>query len=62
MRYLLTYTETVNDCVYKKDLKFRADSDAFAIQHVKEVLTGRDVTDITLWRWGDFVILGREAV
>ena len=62
MRYILTYTETKNGITSMGNSRFNAQSDIEASEYVKTFLDGKDVTDITLWRRGDFVILGRESI
>ena len=42
--------------------RFNAQSDTEAVKYVKTLLDGKEATDITLWRRGDFVILGRESI
>ena len=62
MRYILTYTETKNGITSMGNSRFNAQSDIEASEYVKTLLDGKDVTDITLWRRGDFVMLGRESI
>ncbi len=62
MRYILTYTETKNGITSMGNNRFNAQSDTEAGEYVRNLLDGRDVTDITLWRRGDFVMLGRESI
>ena len=62
MRYILTYTETKNGITSMGNSRFSAQSDIEASEYVKNLLKDKDVTDITLWRRGDFVILGRESI
>lgn len=62
MRYILTYTETKNGITSMGNSRFNAQSDIEASEYVKTLLDGKDVTDITLWRRGEFVILGRESI
>lgn len=62
MRYILTYTETKNGAVSAGKNLFNASSDSEATEYAKNLLKSRNVTDITLWRRGDFVILGRESI
>lgn len=62
MRYILTYSEIVDDTSFARDKHFTASSDSEAEEQVKELLDGKETKDITLWRRGDFVILGRESV
>lgn len=62
MRYILTYTETKNGAVSAGKNLFNAPSDSEATEYAKNLLKSRNVTDITLWRRGDFVILGRESI
>ena len=62
MRYILTYTETKNGITSMGNSRFSAQSDTEAGEYVRNLLDGKDVTDITLWRRGDFVILGRESI
>jgi hypothetical protein len=62
VRYILTYTETKNGITSMGNSRFNAQSDIEASEYVKTLLDGKDVTDITLWRRGDFVMLGRESI
>lgn len=62
MRYILTYNETKNETSFARDTRLTAGSDTEAIEYTKNLLKGKEATDITLWRRGDFVILGRESV
>lgn len=62
MRYILTYSEIKNEMSTANDNHFSAKSDTEAINYVERLLKDRDTTDITLWRRGDFVILGRESI
>ena len=62
MRYILTYTETKNGITSMGSSRFNAQSDTEAGEYVKTLLDGKDVTDIKLWRRGEFVILGRESI
>jgi L-lactate utilization protein LutB len=62
VRYILTYTETKNGITSMGNSRFNAQSDIEAAEYVKNLLKDKDVTDITLWRRGDFVILGRESI
>ncbi len=62
MRYILTYTETKNGIISMGGSRFNAQSDTEAVKYVKTLLDGKEATDITLWRRGDFVILGRESI
>ncbi len=62
MRYILTYTETKNGITSMGSSRFNAQSDTEAGEYVRNLLDGKDVTDITLWRRGDFVMLGRESI
>ena len=62
MRYILTYTETKNGTTGMGNNRFSAQSDTEAAEYVKNLLKDKDVTDITLWRRGEFVILGRESI
>jgi hypothetical protein len=62
MKYILTYTETKNGITSMGNSRFNAQSDIEASEYVKTLLDGKDVTDITLWRRGDFVMLGRESI
>jgi hypothetical protein len=62
VRYILTYTETKNGITSMGNSRFNAQSDIEAGECVKNLLKDKDVTDITLWRRGDFVILGRESI
>lgn len=62
MRYILTYSEIKNEMSTAKDNHFNAVTDTEAIDYVRQLLSGKEATDITLWRRGDFVILGREGI
>lgn len=62
MRYILTYTETKNGITSMGSSRFNAQSDAEAGEYVRNLLDGKEATDITLWRRGEFVILGRESI
>jgi hypothetical protein len=62
VKYILTYTETKNGITSMGNSRFSAQSDIEAGEYVRNLLGGRDVTDITLWRRGDFVMLGRESI
>ena len=62
MRYILTYTETKNRITSMGNNRFNAQSDTEAAECVKNLLKDKDVTDITLWRRGEFVMLGRENI
>jgi predicted lipid carrier protein YhbT len=62
VRYILTYTETKNGITSMGNSRFSAQSDTEAGEYIRNLLDGRDVTDITLWRRGDFVMLGRESI
>jgi hypothetical protein len=62
VRYILTYTEDINGMIAKNENYITAASDTEATEQVKALLKDRDATDITLWRRGDFVILGREGI
>ena len=62
MRYILTYTETKNRITSMGNNRFNAQSDTEAAEYVKNLLKDKDVTDITLWRRGEFVMLGRENI
>ena len=62
MKYILTYTETKNGITGMGNSRFNAQSDTEAAEYVKNLLKDKDVTDITLWRRGEFVILGRESI
>lgn len=62
MRYDLTYKEIINGRMVAKNARIKAESDTEAIEQAKQLLAGREVTDISIWRKGDFVVLGRESL
>jgi hypothetical protein len=62
VRYILTYTETNKGTTGQGNRYITANTDTEAIKKVEALLKDKDVTDITLWRRGDFVILGRESI
>jgi hypothetical protein len=62
VRYILTYSEIVNETSFARGVHLSEPSDASAIERAKQLLRGKEVKDITLYRRGDFVMLGRESV
>lgn len=62
MRYILTYTETNKGTTGQGNRYITAYTDTEAIRKTEELLKDKDVTDITLWRRGEFVMLGRESI
>lgn len=60
MRYLLTYNETAKEMKSAQSACLFANSDTEAAEQTKGILQNKEVNNVTLWRRGDFVILGRE--